>query len=142
MFSQESLTKLSQETLTKKLLYRLIRHCTSWEVMKTDFSSLENKFLIDTKKRLVEALLPIIILINIHKRSIMSPPNTMLLIKNHYNIVISPGTIYPIFHKLEKEGHIKKINKRNYILTSKGQKTLEPIQGNISIQSVVSELIK
>ena len=61
---------------------------------------------------------------------IVSPTGIIKLLKEKYNLQISPGVIYPEFHKLEREKYIKKLPNRLraiYILTTEGQKVLSTI---------------
>lgn len=54
----------------------------------------------------------------------MSVANIIRDVKEKYDIHISPGTVYPIIYKMEREGYIEKIpksSKRIYVLTAKGR---------------------
>ena len=64
----------------------------------------------------------------LNKISIVSPTRIILTLRADFGVQLSPGTVYPIFHTLEREGKIKKLpNKTNriYILTYQGKKSLE-----------------
>jgi PadR family transcriptional regulator, regulatory protein PadR len=59
---------------------------------------------------------------------------------------LGPGTLYPILHKLEKEGYLKRFDKivkgkvrKYYSITPKGEETLEEIKGKII--ELVNEVI-
>jgi hypothetical protein len=85
---------------------------------------------LNSQKRLIVVLLPVIILTQMQKISILSPPNAILLIKKQYGIKVSPGTIYPVFCKLEKDGYISKHGNKYYTLTIKGNEALAEFREN------------
>jgi DNA-binding PadR family transcriptional regulator len=59
---------------------------------------------------------------------------------------IGPGTLYPILHKLEKDGYLKRTDKlvkgkirKYYSITPKGEEALKDIKGKIL--ELVKEII-
>jgi DNA-binding PadR family transcriptional regulator len=79
------------------------------------------------------------------QRAVITVTSVMSLFETKFNIQISPGTIYPIFKKLEKKGYIKKLPnevKTLYVLTDLGKSVLVNLQQNsIEIQNFVSVLL-
>ena len=64
---------------------------------------------------------------------ITSAPDIISVIKNRYNVRISPGTVYPIIYELERNGRIKRLPnriKKIYTLTEKGKELIEYFQAN------------
>ena len=60
---------------------------------------------------------------------------------------ISPGTLYPVLHRLEKEGHLESSSavvngkvRKYYQATAKGKLTLE--QSKDKIRELVTEVVK
>ena len=56
------------------------------------------------------------------------------MVKNQFNITLSPGTVYPVFRKLEAEKNIKRLIGKSsgiYILTSKGKQNIEYFNANV-----------
>ena len=85
------------------------------------------------KRRVVEASLPVIIMTRLDEVGIVSPTGIIKLLKEKYNLQISPGVIYPVFHKLERKKYIKRLPNRlktTYILTTEGQKALSTIHSD------------
>jgi DNA-binding PadR family transcriptional regulator len=89
------------------------------------------------RRRVVEASLPVIILTRLGKVGIVSPTGIIKLLKEKYSLQISPGVVYPEFHKLERKKYIKRLpnrRKATYILTTKGQKVLSTIYSDSRIK--------
>lgn len=79
-------------------------------------------FLYETRKRIIDAFLPLIIIEVMLDSQIESPTNIIQRISKEYNINISSGTVYPVFAKLRNQGLIRKRPKSTYyLLTEKGQ---------------------
>jgi len=60
---------------------------------------------------------------------------------------LSPGTLYPLLHMLEREGHLRSFEKRNgrqarrlYRATSKGRQALQ--EGKSKVRELFSELFE
>ena len=79
------------------------------------------------------------------QRTAINVTSIITYFEEKFNIQISPGTIYPIFKKLEKKGYIKKLPNRTktlYVLTGSGRTMLMNIQYNLDeVQSFMSKLI-
>ena len=91
-------------------------------------SASTDKFLENTRKRIIKAYLSVIIMTRIDEASITTPTDIISIIKKNYHVQISSGTIYPIFRTLERERLIMKLpkkTKRLYSLTRKGKERLE-----------------
>jgi predicted transcriptional regulator len=98
------------------------------------FQTSNEKFLLETQKKVLKALLPVIILTSIDKTGIISPTHMILELKKHYDTHISPGTIYTVFRKLQQDGNIQKHqNQKYYTLTPKGQDALMKCQKNAKL---------
>ena len=80
------------------------------------------------------------------ERTIMSTPNIIQILRNEFSIEFSPGTIYPIFQKLQKEGYIEELpigRKRIYKLTPKGTENSRVIQNSAKkLKSILNDVIK
>jgi DNA-binding PadR family transcriptional regulator len=108
-----------------------------------------DNFLEETRRRIVKAYLPTIIMMRINEATITSVNDIISLIRKSYSIQFSPGTIYPIFYKLEKNGRIKKIPnqaKKIYVLTGIGKSMIENFLARTDyfygIPSKLNEIIK
>ena len=87
--------------------------------------------MLETQKKIIKAYLPSIILTRLKEATITSATDIISIIKNRYNIRISPGTIYPILYKLERNGRIRRLPnriKKIYVLTEKGKEIIEHFQ--------------
>jgi hypothetical protein len=85
-------------------------------------------FIDETRKRMILSCLVPMILNHLNTCGLISPKMLITLIKKRFNVQLSPGTVYPVFNKLEKDGFIKRIPKvRNkfYSLSSKGQNDMQ-----------------
>jgi DNA-binding PadR family transcriptional regulator len=54
---------------------------------------------------------------------IVTAKGIMSYVKECYDILISPGTVYPVLYRIEHEGYIKMLpnrRKKIYIMTEKG----------------------
>jgi hypothetical protein len=90
------------------------------------------EFLIMEKKILI-AFLPLIIMNKLIKATVVRPTQVISIFSVEFGIELSPGTIYPIFRSLEREGKIRRLpDKTNtlHILTSKGKESLEYFSAN------------
>lgn len=78
------------------------------------------------------------------EKEIISAYDIIKLYKNRYNVLLSPGTIYPIFSAMEQLGYIKRISNRHkklYILTEKGRKSLAQFHLEVGkIQKIISDI--
>lgn len=95
------------------------------------------------KKKILIGCLPIIIMNKLNEISVTSPSNVILSLKRDYDIEFSPGTIYPIFKRLDIEGNITRLpNKTNrlYILTTRGKQNFEYFSANFPFILVLDEL--
>ena len=86
------------------------------------------------KARILKAILNIAILRAIEKNAAVSVPYLIKFFENKYGIRISSGTIYPVIKKMEKDGYIARLPKRQtarYTLNVEGKKLLGSIQQDI-----------
>lgn len=108
--------------------------------------SFECKIINDAKHRIIRAVLKLLIITKMSERTAMSTPNMIHAIKNEFNIQFSPGTVYPIFRKLQKEGYIEELpigRKRMYKLTPKGTESSRIIQKSTKkLKSILNDVIK
>ena len=77
--------------------------------------------------RYIKAFLDIIILGLLNKQSICGY-ELLTGVYGRFGILLSPGTLYPLLHKLEKKGLVEgKLDRKrkNYVLTRKGLETLK-----------------
>ncbi|MCW3997952.1 MAG: PadR family transcriptional regulator [Candidatus Bathyarchaeota archaeon] len=78
------------------------------------------------------------------EKEIISTYDIIKLYKNRYNVLLSPGTVYPIFSAMEQLGYIKRISNRHnklYILTEKGRKSLAQFHLEVGkIQKIISDI--
>ncbi|MDG6223797.1 MAG: helix-turn-helix transcriptional regulator [Candidatus Bathyarchaeota archaeon] len=85
------------------------------------------------------------ILAEMSQRQVACATNIITFFEKNFNIFISPGTIYPVFKKLEKKKYIKKVphkTKTLYMLTNSGRNALLEIQQNMNeFQSLISDLL-
>jgi PadR family transcriptional regulator, regulatory protein PadR len=63
----------------------------------------------------------------------------------HHGYKLSPGTLYPILHKLEREDHLKSYSqlvdgkiRKYYKITSRGKKTLA--EAKKKVQELIEEI--
>lgn len=87
------------------------------------------------KRRLLKSCLEFAILAEMSQRTIVSVPHIITFFEKNFNIHISPGTIYPVFKKLEKKKHIKRVahnTKTLYVLTISGKTELLKIQQDMN----------
>jgi hypothetical protein len=95
-----------------------------------------DEFWEEIRKRIVNAYLPAIIMTRIAETSITSPADIISVIKSHYNLQMSPGTVYPVLYKLEMGGYIKRMPKKSktiFLLTFRGLKTIDYYKANYFI---------
>jgi DNA-binding PadR family transcriptional regulator len=106
----------------------------------------ESEELLRIQKRILKAVLAPAILAQLAERRFLSAANIMDVLQKSSNIRLSSGTVYPVLDALEKEGKIKRLPRRInrlYVLTSKGQETVENMQLNAGeLLMMISELIK
>jgi DNA-binding PadR family transcriptional regulator len=84
------------------------------------------------------------IIIKALEKELISAYDIIKLYKTRYNVLLSPGTVYPVFFAMEQLGYIKSIadkHKKSYILTEKGKKSLVPFHSELGkIQKIVSDI--
>jgi DNA-binding PadR family transcriptional regulator len=97
------------------------------------------------KKKFLKAFLDVAIMAEMAQRSAMSAMDIIVFFENKCNFRISPGTIYPILYKLEKNEYIKKLPNRVkglYELTDSGKQKLKNLKQSMAeVQSLIIELI-
>ncbi len=142
----------SEEIFCKQIIVgftRLVKKEASVEPVEKytqEVKAVEEKFLYEIRKKIVMTYLPVIIMARLAEIGIIRATDIILILNEHYGIQMSPGTIYPIFQRIEKKGHIKRLpnrTKKTWVLTSKGKETIKFIQGNSTqIGTTVEELLK
>ena len=99
------------------------------------------EFVLERKEKLLLAFSDIAILEEITKRNALSVPDIISFFDTKYGIKISPGTIYPIFYRLESRGCIRVLpnrKKKIYVLAGSDNQTLKNLQYHIEeIQSFI-----
>lgn len=100
----------------------------------------------ELRRKLLKACIESAIIVQISERGFLSATDIIAVLRKRFEIQLSPGTVYPVLDKLEKEGKIEKLpnrRKRLYVLTSKGRETSESIGEKIGeINDFVTMLIK
>ena len=106
---------------------------------------MSHDFVLEEKARLLKACLDIAILTEMANRSAVSASDIIVLFKKNYGVQISPGTVYPIFYKLERRGFIRLLpdrRKKFYVLSDSGRKALESLQHRLEeVQSFLVCLV-
>jgi DNA-binding PadR family transcriptional regulator len=99
-----------------------------------------------TKSKILKTFLDIAILNEMTQMSAVSVPATIEFFVKKYFIYITPGTVYPVFNRLERQGYIVKLPNRLtrlYSITIDGKNMLENVQQNIDeLQFFLLELVK
>lgn len=91
-------------------------------------NKIDEEFLEETRRRIIKAYLPVIIIMRMSETTITSASDIISTIKKRYNIRISPGTVYPALYKLERNGKIMRLPNRIkniFVLTEKGKEISE-----------------
>jgi len=95
--------------------------------------------------RIVKNFMDILIMSEL-KGSPMSGYDAIAFIHKKFRLLVSSGTVYSLLYSLERDGLIEgKFNnrKRVYILTEKGEETIQTIQeASQQIQTFMSNLFK
>ncbi|RLG96264.1 hypothetical protein DRO29_04905 [Candidatus Bathyarchaeota archaeon] len=95
-------------------------------------------------KRLVRSLMDVFILDELRDRP-LSGYDITLLIRENFNFLISPGSVYSVLYSLEREGLIRGFprgRKRIYRLTSKGERALHTVLNmNRRILHLISRIL-
>lgn len=82
----------------------------------------------------------------IFEASITSAKDIISTVKKNYDIQISPGTIYPVFLRMEKEGDIERLPKKThslFVLTKKGKEKGVYFRDNIDrFYEIINDLIQ
>jgi hypothetical protein len=84
-------------------------------------------FYLSWKKIIVSCLAPLIMK-KLYEVEIISPSTVISMVRRQFNIGLSPGTVYAVFFKLEREGNIERLvhkTNRLYTLTPKGRERIE-----------------
>lgn len=79
---------------------------------------------VDVRRKFIKTFLDLIVLKTFKNRQI-SGYEVITLVYDKFQVLLSPGTIYPVLFKLEKEGLVKVIptkRKKMYQLTDKGER--------------------
>lgn len=96
----------------------------NWFIPRKKIVANQDAFLEKIRKRVFTAALPLIVISRSSEASITSSSDIISLCKTLYNIDLSPGTVYPVLHKLEKEGKIARLPRKRkeiYVLTDSGR---------------------
>jgi DNA-binding PadR family transcriptional regulator len=105
----------------------------------------ESEDLVETRKRILKAVLAPAILAQLAERRFLSATNIISVFKKRWNIQLSSGTVYPVLYALERDGTIKRLpnrRKKLYVLTSKGKETIKNMQGNTEeLNKMINELL-
>lgn len=91
-------------------------------------------FISEERRKLLKACLDIAILTELTKREALSARDITNLLKINYNTLMSPGTLYPIFYRLERKGLIRELHgrrKKLFVLTYSGKKAMEDFQRHL-----------
>lgn len=103
------------------------------------------RFLLEKKHKLLRSFLDVAIMAEMSQRAAINVTSVMTLFETKFDIQISPGTVYPVFKKLEKKGYVKKLPnevKTLYVLTDLGKNVLISLQQNLlEVQNFVSMLL-
>jgi len=98
------------------------------------------------KLKILKAFLDIAILNEMTRRSAMSAPSIIEFFVKKYVVCVSPGTLYPLFERLEKQGYIARLPNRLtrlYSITTAGRNMLQNIQQNVNeLEYFLLELVK
>ncbi len=111
---------------------------SSFETKKNE---LKNTDLEQTQKRILNACLPAIIMKRMDETTITGPKDISRLLKEHYGVMISPGTLYNAFSKLESQGEIERLKvktHRLYATSLRGKKSTQKIV--ISTKNLLKDL--
>ncbi len=76
---------------------------------------------------------------------ITTPTDITSIIKNRFNIKLSPGILYPVLYKLERDGIINRLPKRIkqiYVLTGKGKKTIRYFKNMPVIEKKIEKIVQ
>lgn len=116
-------------------------------MLRTDVGSEPAQdIVLETRKRILKALLPAAILELLQEVNVSSATNIIRLLKKRYNIQLSAGTVYPILYSLERKKKIKRISYRRrnlYVVTNKGKKIIDSLQVEIEdLQNMICRLLK
>jgi len=107
--------------------------------------AVESEDFVETRKRILRAVLAPAILAQLAERRFLSATNIILIFKKRCNIQLSAGTVYPVLYALERDGNIKRLpnrRKKLYVLTSKGKETIKNMRGNVEeLNKVINELL-
>ena len=107
---------------------------------------MKNNVLKEIEGRLTKYFLDVIVMHELRTSNHLSGYDVMELVNTKFGILISPGTIYSLLYSLERKGLIEgSINneKRTYVLTDKGRKTTNTIEGSKEeIQIFVQTLLE
>jgi len=106
---------------------------------------LEAEVLRKMYKRLVKSFLDVLVLSEL-RNGPMSGYDVIAFIHNKYRLLVSSGTVYSLLYSLERDGLIEgrwNQRKRVYILTDKGEKSIEAIlRSNEKIKGFLMNLLK
>ncbi len=100
----------------------------------------------DFRERILKTFLDLIVLARTSQIGYMKIPWILDILETEYGLILSPGTIYPLFCRLEEKGFLQKMSNRPskiYILTDKGKKALENFANKTShLETAIAELTK
>jgi DNA-binding PadR family transcriptional regulator len=89
----------------------------------------------ETRKKIINAYLALIVLATLSQTSITSGTEIISLVKKRYDVQLSPGTVYPVLYRLEKLRNIERLPRRMkkiYVLTPVGKQTLQDSQKQLN----------
>ena len=102
-------------------------------------------FAIRNRKRILNAFLDTVLLIELSQRNAMKASHVIDHLKSKYEVELSPGTIYPVLRTLEKSGDIAAVRSRKvktYMITGKGlQRVLLFRDSFVDLEDTFSEAL-
>ena len=105
---------------------------------------LEEQVVEKWRKKTVKKFMDILILAELENKP-MGGTDTIAFIHDKFGVLISAGTVYSLFHSLERDKMIKarvEKRKRIYTLTEEGEKTIKAIRkANNEFQNILKDLL-
>ena len=96
-------------------------------------------------ERTVRNFLDIYILFNLKEANYLSGYDILTGINEQYRILVSPGTVYNVLYKLERDGLIESqesFGKRTYKITENGRRKIESItRSRLTILNLFTQII-
>jgi len=92
------------------------------------------RFPIEMRKRIVKNFLDLLILKELRNHSSMSGYEIIILFRNKFRVVLSPGVVYSMLYSMERENLVQediRKGKRTFKLTKMGEEEIQGILGNL-----------